>query len=577
MAGEKRDDIRTARPCRLVTSRLRAAAAPALLDALEPRRLMALIGVTVTPPSFFYIDQGTVQYQAPASPGTGTFDVTAHALSFSLDPINTCPVILSPTDGLSAHVLVNSTNGNLADGGVGSTLAIKGGIDFNHDGVISPSEPSGNLLEGQVTAFGFRDTGTTTDSFDLRVTPTGGILAGEFGQFVGVTLSSENCGFVNTFATSFSGDARGNVGAIKRVVGDYVWSDTDGDGVQDAGEPGINGVTVNLRDALGVLKATTTTAHGVVTGADGFYSFDNLATGNYQIEFVAPLGRFFSPQGAGGNAALDSDADPATGVAQISLTTASPSSDLTTDAGMVPLPPWLDPHSQAQWNPVTKALTVTGGATIVADPGADNPTIGASGAAAVLTIDPLADTQVHLGSLTLASGARATLSAHGPTAGARALVLGAMPGIGSGCVLDLANNAAVLKNAAATDVRTAIQAGRNNGNWLGTGGISTSAAANDPTGTTGLGFASNAILSKTSFAGVMGLTAADVLVRYTYYGDSDLNGRANLDDFTLFLNGYQSGGGTTWATGDLDYSGATNLDDFALFLDGYQHQGSPLA
>ncbi|MCB9296615.1 MAG: hypothetical protein H6559_26400 [Lewinellaceae bacterium] len=29
-------------------------------------------------------------------------------------------------------------------------------------------------------------------------------------------------------------------------IGDFVWQDTDGDGIQDAGEPGIPGVTVNL-------------------------------------------------------------------------------------------------------------------------------------------------------------------------------------------------------------------------------------------------------------------------------------------------------------------------------------------
>ncbi|MCB0608650.1 MAG: choice-of-anchor A family protein, partial [Lewinella sp.] len=32
-------------------------------------------------------------------------------------------------------------------------------------------------------------------------------------------------------------------------LGDYVWEDTDGDGLQDSGEPGVSGVTVNLKDA----------------------------------------------------------------------------------------------------------------------------------------------------------------------------------------------------------------------------------------------------------------------------------------------------------------------------------------
>jgi uncharacterized protein (TIGR03382 family) len=84
------------------------------------------------------------------------------------------------------------------------------------------------------------------------------------------------------------------------------------------------------------------------------------------------------------------------------------------------------------------------------------------------------------------------------------------------------------------------------------------------------------VINKTEFKGVTGLDADDVLVKYTYYGDSDLTGVVTLDDFTLFLNGYQNAG-TTWAAGDFDYNGLVTLDDFTLFLSGYQNQGAPLS
>ncbi|GEM_PF-2195457 len=42
-------------------------------------------------------------------------------------------------------------------------------------------------------------------------------------------------------------------------IGNYVWLDTDADGIQDAGESGIENVTVELYDAVGTLLATTTT------------------------------------------------------------------------------------------------------------------------------------------------------------------------------------------------------------------------------------------------------------------------------------------------------------------------------
>ena len=60
-----------------------------------------------------------------------------------------------------------------------------------------------------------------------------------------------------------------------------------------------------------------------------------------------------------------------------------------------------------------------------------------------------------------------------------------------------------------------------------------------------------------------------MLVRYTYYGDTDLSGAVTLDDHTLFTNGYQNNG-STWIRGDLDYSGFVTLDDYTLFLKAYR-------
>jgi hypothetical protein len=98
-------------------------------------------------------------------------------------------------------------------------------------------------------------------------------------------------------------------------IGDRVWRDLDGDGVQDPGEPGIAGVTVRLYDADGNLVATT------LTDANGQYRFtsaDGLQPGTpYTIRFdepadYAPGGpladNLLSPSGADGPADADSDA-----------------------------------------------------------------------------------------------------------------------------------------------------------------------------------------------------------------------------------------------------------------------------
>jgi hypothetical protein len=75
-------------------------------------------------------------------------------------------------------------------------------------------------------------------------------------------------------------------------------------------------------------------------------------------------------------------------------------------------PAWLAAGSAATWDAASKSLTVTGAASIVADPGADEPNIVASGPGAHLTIAPaVVPSDVHLGGITLANGAAITVPA----------------------------------------------------------------------------------------------------------------------------------------------------------------------
>src|SRR5207247_6556 len=88
------------------------------------------------------------------------------------------------------------------------------------------------------------------------------------------------------------------------AIGDFVWNDLNGNGVQQPGEPGLAGVQVRLYTASGTLVATTT------TGADGHYEFSPVAAGTYYVQFTAPSGFVFSPKDVGDDA-LDSDANSA--------------------------------------------------------------------------------------------------------------------------------------------------------------------------------------------------------------------------------------------------------------------------
>ena len=112
-------------------------------------------------------------------------------------------------------------------------------------------------------------------------------------------------------------------------LGDYVWYDSNQNGVQEAGEPGINGVTVNLyttADCSGPIALTTAT---VTNGNDGYYRFSPLASGMYCVEFLPPAGYTISPTGAG-TVTTDSNADLNGQVQNIDLQ----DSDLSIDMGV---------------------------------------------------------------------------------------------------------------------------------------------------------------------------------------------------------------------------------------------------
>ncbi|MCP3973381.1 MAG: hypothetical protein GY720_02680, partial [bacterium] len=129
------------------------------------------------------------------------------------------------------------------------------------------------------------------------------------------------------------------------MIGDYVWEDTDQDGIQDPGEGGINGVIVNLYQDLDLdgapepggddgspLETVATYNNGT---NDGYYEF-GMGDGQYFLEFVLPSGYSFTPQDQGGDDAVDSDANTSTG-----LTAVFPilgSDDDTRDAGMYGTP-----------------------------------------------------------------------------------------------------------------------------------------------------------------------------------------------------------------------------------------------
>jgi len=90
------------------------------------------------------------------------------------------------------------------------------------------------------------------------------------------------------------------------AVGDRVWFDANGDGVQDSNENGIADVTVRLLDQNG---NPVPGVADVTTDAQGYYWFDRLLPGDYTVEFTLPDGYMWTTANAKSAAsATDSDA-----------------------------------------------------------------------------------------------------------------------------------------------------------------------------------------------------------------------------------------------------------------------------
>ena len=122
-----------------------------------------------------------------------------------------------------------------------------------------------------------------------------------------------------------------DAGVLPITIGDYVWVDGNGNGVQDSGELPLEGVVVNLRDAAtDALVATATSA------ADGSYSLAT-APGNYVVEFVAPAGYEYTESNVGADDGSDSDASQLNGRTGTITVADSSDSTIIVDAGFYQL------------------------------------------------------------------------------------------------------------------------------------------------------------------------------------------------------------------------------------------------
>ena len=156
--------------------------------------------------------------------------------------------------------------------------------------------------------------------------------------------------------------------------------------------------------------------------------------------------------------------------------------------------------------------------------------------------------------LTLEAGASLIL-ASGPT------TLSGAPSLGSGAKIKLTNSTLTIdyggQSSPALEVKGQLTSGYNGGLWNGPG-IGTSAAL---TGLT-LGWKDDT-------------ASQSILVKYTYYGDANLDGQVDISDLGALATAWQTS--AVWSQGDFDYSGSVDISDLGKLATNWQlGVGNPL-
>jgi hypothetical protein len=216
-------------------------------------------------------------------------------------------------------------------------------LDLNQSGIqdlgepglpgvtVSLTKPSGFVVTATTDATGYYHfTGLAAGNYSVAVATPGGLVPSASHVGGDPAVDSNMSGAIVTISSAQWVNDTIDFGFYPTgAIGNFVWQDLNLNGIQDLGEPGIDGVTVQLTDAAdpGSVLATAVTAN------NGAYLFPGLAAGTYQVivdtsspalaGFVPTLAE--APSGAPEN---DSDASPLTVVLPTNST-----EDLNADFG----------------------------------------------------------------------------------------------------------------------------------------------------------------------------------------------------------------------------------------------------
>ncbi|HDJ1615066.1 TPA: carboxypeptidase regulatory-like domain-containing protein, partial [Staphylococcus aureus] len=179
------------------------------------------------------------------------------------------------------------------------------GYDVNANDLVDVTDEFKNKMAYGTNQSVNIDFGDITSSYVVMVNTKFQYTNSESPTLVQMaTLSSTGNKTVSTGnALGFTNNQSGGAGQEVYKIGNYVWEDTNKNGVQELGEKGVGNVTVTVFD-----NNTNTKVGEAVTKEDGSYLIPNLPNGDYRVEFSnLPQGYEVTPSKQGNNEELDSN------------------------------------------------------------------------------------------------------------------------------------------------------------------------------------------------------------------------------------------------------------------------------
>lgn len=232
-----------------------------------------------------FLSQAGIQDPDDTTVSLVNFTIQADALSVidtilfdqSGDATVVGPAGASASSGIETIVTITVTE---LDGQTAVNVSDQFDLTFN------PADGFSLIIDGNVVGQVYDGTLTIDVNAFLAAN---GIVNGSASQIdvtMVTTLDTDASGFGSAFINLKQASVEVTTDdLVLGSLGDRVWNDTNSNGVQDPGETGIVGATVNMVYAGpdNTFGTPDDVNSQTVTGADGIYGFSNLSEGQYRV------------------------------------------------------------------------------------------------------------------------------------------------------------------------------------------------------------------------------------------------------------------------------------------------------